>query len=84
MIRYNVCDAISVAQLAPHHVSAQRQRQPRPLLPPDAEIDDQVQPLIPERQLPLMDDQPRVVAARATGRMAFGRSLRAAHGLPHR
>ena len=49
------------AEVAAHHVAAQRQRQPRLLLPPHAEIDDEVQPLILERQLPLVDDKPRVI-----------------------
>jgi len=30
------------------------------LLPPDTQVDDQFQPLVLERELPFMDDQPRV------------------------
>ena len=45
------------AEVAADDVAAQRQRQAGLLLPPDAEIDDQVQPLILERELPLVDDE---------------------------
>ena len=34
------------------------------LLPPDAQVDDQVQPLVPERELALVDDQAGVELAR--------------------
>ena len=52
------------AEVAADHVAAQRQRQAGLLLPPDAEVDDQVQALVLERELPLVDDQPGVVLAR--------------------
>ena len=53
-----------VTQVAAHHVAAQRQRQPGAVLPPDAQVHDQLQALILKRQLALVDDEPGVEAAR--------------------
>ena len=46
-------------EVAADDVAAQRQRQAGLLLPPHAEVDDQVQPLVLEGELPLVDDQAR-------------------------
>ena len=54
-------------EVAADDVAAQRQRQAGPLQPPHAEVDDQVQPLVLERQLPLVDDQAGLELARGHG-----------------
>src|SRR5205807_9055991 len=48
-----------IAQVAADDIAAEGQRQPRPLLPPDAEIYDQMQTLVMERQLTFVDDKAR-------------------------
>src|SRR5579864_6565976 len=51
-------------QVAADDVAPQRQRQSRPRLPPDPQIDDQMQALIPIRKLPFVNDQAGVKLAR--------------------
>ena len=51
-------------KIAADDVAAQRQRQAGLLLPPDAQIDDQLQSLILKRQLSFVDDQAGVEFAR--------------------
>ena len=58
--RLTSCDR-RTAEILANHVSAKRQRQPGLILPPHAEIGDEVQPLILERELSFVDDEPRVV-----------------------
>src|SRR6266568_826825 len=53
-----------VSQVATHDVAAERQRQARLVIPPFAEIDPEVQPAVRVRQLPLVDEEPRVRPAR--------------------
>ena len=55
------------AEVAADDVAAQRQRQPGLLLPPDAQVDDQVQALILKRELAFVDDQPGVELRRGDG-----------------
>ena len=59
------------AEIAADDIAAQGQRQPGLLLPPDAEIDDQLQALILKRQLPFVNDQAGVEFARGDGRDDF-------------
>ena len=56
----DLADDRRVAEIAADDVAAQRQRQARLLLPPHAQIDDQVQPLVLKRELAFVDDQPGV------------------------
>ena len=53
-----------VAEIVADHVAAQRQRQSGLFLPPDAEIDDQLQTLILKGELAFVNDEPGVVLAR--------------------
>ena len=52
--------AVSVPRFFAHDVRAQRQRQAGSVLPPFAQIDDQLQLLFAVRQLSFVNDQPRV------------------------
>src|SRR5438128_1045175 len=50
-------------EVAANDVTSQRQRQPRALLPPHAQIDDQMQTLVLKGELALVDDEAGVEAA---------------------
>ena len=48
------------AQVLAHHVAAERKRQARLAVPPLAEVDDEVQAAIAERELAFVDEETRV------------------------
>jgi len=54
-------------QVPAHDVAAERQREARLLLPPPAEVHDLLQALVRERELPLVDQEPRGDLAVAHG-----------------
>src|SRR5439155_11351103 len=54
-----------VTEVAPRDVHAERERQPRLQQPPLAEVERLLEPDALERQLPLVDHEPRVAAAGA-------------------
>src|SRR5260370_19966338 len=56
------------SEIAAHYVSTQRQWQARFLLPPDSQIDHQVQPLVLKRELAFVDNQPSFKSSRGHGR----------------
>src|SRR5262245_39666368 len=52
-----------IPEVATNHIASQGQGQAGPLLPPDAEIHDQVQALLLKSQLPFVDDQASLESA---------------------
>ena len=55
------------SQVSADNIATQWQRQPGTVLPPHTQVDDEMQALILECELPLVNDQPAIVLARRHG-----------------